>query len=56
MALMSATRPLFVGGLTRYRAIDAADVARAMRRVALEGPLSPGVEVYEGERLFALSR
>ncbi len=56
MALMGATRPLFAGGLTRYRAIDAADVAHAMLRVALEGPFAPGVEVYEGARLFALSR
>jgi uncharacterized protein YbjT (DUF2867 family) len=56
MALMSATRPLFAGGLKRYRAIDAAGVARAMRRVALEGPVAPGVEVYEGERLFEMSR
>jgi len=64
MALMTATRPLFAGGLARYRAIDAADVARAMHRAALAEPLSvaggglaaPGVEVYEGERLFALAR
>lgn len=53
MAVMRAIRPLFVGGLSRYRAIDAADVARAMLRVASEGAGS-GVEVYEGERLFAL--
>src|SRR5580704_4075300 len=48
MALMTATRPLFAGSLTRYRAIDAVDVARAMRRAALSGPAVPGVEVYEG--------
>lgn len=54
--LMSATSALFVGGLARYKAIDAMDVARAMRRVALEGPLSPGATAYEGERLFAMSR
>ncbi len=53
MAVMRATRPLFIGGLSRYRAIDAADVARAMLRVASEDAGS-GVEVYEGERLFAL--
>jgi uncharacterized protein YbjT (DUF2867 family) len=56
MALMSATRPLFAGGLTRYRAIDAVEVARAMRRAALDEPAGPGVQVYEGARLFALSR
>jgi uncharacterized protein YbjT (DUF2867 family) len=56
MALMSATRPLFVGGLARYRAIDATDVARAMHRAALEEPAVPGVQVYEGARLFALAR
>ena len=55
MALMTATRPLFAGGLKRYRAIDAADVARAMRRAALEEPAAPGVQIYEGERLFALA-
>ena len=56
MALMIATRPLFAGGLTRYRAIDAVDVARAMRRAAALEPPSPGVQVYEGARLFALAR
>jgi uncharacterized protein YbjT (DUF2867 family) len=56
MALMTATRPLFAGGLTRYRAIEATDVAKAMRRAALEEPAAPGVEVYEGARLFALAR
>ena len=56
MALMNATRPLFAGGLARYRAIGADEVARAMRRAALEEPVAPGVQVYEGERLFALTR
>jgi uncharacterized protein YbjT (DUF2867 family) len=55
MALMSATRPLFAGGLTRYRAIDATDVARAMHHAALSEPAAAGVQVYEGERLFALA-
>lgn len=55
-ALLGATRPLFAGGLTRYRAVDANDVARAMRRAALEEPSVPGVQVYEGARLFALAR
>lgn len=38
--LMSATAPLFVGGLRKYRAIDAEDVAAAMlasARIAKEG-------------------
>jgi uncharacterized protein YbjT (DUF2867 family) len=55
MALMSATRPLFAGGLKRYRAIDATDVARAMLHAALSEPAAAGVHVYEGERLFALA-
>jgi uncharacterized protein YbjT (DUF2867 family) len=54
MALMTATRPLFAGGLARYRAIEAASVARAMRRAAIEEPAEP-VRVYEGHSLFALS-
>ncbi len=55
MALMQATRPLFAGSLARYRAIDAEQVARAMHRAAMEGPAQSGVEVYEGQRLFALA-
>jgi uncharacterized protein YbjT (DUF2867 family) len=50
--LMRATRPLFAGPLLRYRAIDAADVARAM--VAASRQDAPGVQVYEGPSLFAL--
>jgi uncharacterized protein YbjT (DUF2867 family) len=54
MALMRATRPLFLGGLARYRAIDADDIAAAMLAAArLES--SDGMQVYEGERLFALA-
>jgi uncharacterized protein YbjT (DUF2867 family) len=56
MGLMTAARPLFAGGWTRYRAIDAADVALAMQRAARGEPAAPGVQVYEGERLFALAR
>lgn len=52
-ALMRATRPLFAGGLARYRAIEAGDVARAMLAAARQ---DEGDEVYEGERLFALAR
>src|ERR1019366_835330 len=54
MALMSATRPLFAGGLARYRAIDAEEVARAMHRAAFSAT-APGVHVYEGQSLFALA-
>jgi uncharacterized protein YbjT (DUF2867 family) len=55
MALMTATRPLFAGGLARYRAIDAVAVARAMLHAALREPAAPGVQVYEGARLFDLA-
>lgn len=67
MGLMGATRPLFGGGLTRYRAIDARDVARAMVHAAREGgrtdpdrasglrSLAP-VAVYEGQKLFDEAR
>jgi uncharacterized protein YbjT (DUF2867 family) len=51
-ALMKATRPLFAGGLARYRAIDAADVARAMHVLAAHE--EHGAKVYEGGDLFAL--
>jgi uncharacterized protein YbjT (DUF2867 family) len=56
MAVMRATRPVFVGAMARYRAIDASAVARAMVRAAIEPSTTPAVEVYEGERLFALAR
>jgi uncharacterized protein YbjT (DUF2867 family) len=69
MALMSATRPLFAGGLTKYRAIDAADVARAMQHAATqtatpgamasEGDASPAtspVTIHEGRSLFEQAR
>jgi uncharacterized protein YbjT (DUF2867 family) len=52
--LMRSTGPLFRGPLGRYRAIEASDVARAMRRASLSA--TPGVHVYEGETLFALAR
>jgi uncharacterized protein YbjT (DUF2867 family) len=54
MACMIAARPLFAGGLARYRAIDAEDVAKAMHRAAFE-PTGPGVHVYEGHDLFAFA-
>lgn len=52
-ALMKATAPLFGGGLARYRAIDAAQVARAMWRAARTEPAE--TRVYEGQELFALA-
>jgi uncharacterized protein YbjT (DUF2867 family) len=52
--LMRAARPLLAGGLARYRAIEALDVARAMHAAAARD--EGGVEVYEGESLFALAR
>jgi uncharacterized protein YbjT (DUF2867 family) len=58
MALMTATRPLFAGGLARYRAIDAEAVARAMHHAAFAGDgagAGAGVHVYEGRKLFALA-
>lgn len=51
-AIMSATAPLFVGGLKRFRAIDSTLVARAMRNAAIREP--DGTQVYEGQPLFAL--
>ncbi len=52
-AVMKATRPLFAGGLARYRAIDAAAVARAMHSAATRD--ETGVKIYEGRELFALA-
>jgi uncharacterized protein YbjT (DUF2867 family) len=52
-AVMRVTAPLFAGGLKRYRAIDAAAVARAMWNAARREP--DGTRVYEGASLFALS-
>ncbi len=54
-ALMQATSPLFAGSLARYRVINAAQVARAMHRSALEEPAKAGPEIYEGQRLFAMA-
>jgi uncharacterized protein YbjT (DUF2867 family) len=54
MAVMRAARPFFVGGMARYRAIDAADVARAMLHATAE-EATGGAQIYEGERLFALA-
>jgi uncharacterized protein YbjT (DUF2867 family) len=51
-AVMKLTRGLFVGGLTRYRAIDGAQLARAMLAAAKQEPA--GSRVYEGRALFAL--
>jgi uncharacterized protein YbjT (DUF2867 family) len=54
MAVMRVARPIFVGAMARYRAIDAADVARAMVKAAAE-ETAGGTQIYEGERLFALA-
>jgi uncharacterized protein YbjT (DUF2867 family) len=55
-SVMRATRGLFAGPLLRYRAIDAADVARALWRAAREeGEAPAGTKVYEGEALFSLA-
>ena len=54
MGVMTATAGLFVGRLQKYRAIEGAAVARALLRAALQEPA--GNAVYEGERLFAISR
>jgi uncharacterized protein YbjT (DUF2867 family) len=56
MTFMLAAGPLFAGGLARYKAIEAADVARAMLRAATAKEATAGVEVYEGQRLFALAK
>jgi uncharacterized protein YbjT (DUF2867 family) len=52
--IMRATAPLFGGPLTRYRAIQAEDVARAMRNAAKRA--EGGVNVYEGRSLFELAK
>lgn len=51
-AIMGSTAGLFVGGLKRYRAIDAKVIARAMVNAALREP--DGTQIYEGASLFAL--
>lgn len=51
--VMKATSALFVGGLKRYRAIDASHVARAMWKAARTEP--SGTRVYEGASLFDLA-
>ncbi len=53
-ALMRATRPLFAGGLMKYRAIEASLVARAMGTAARSD--GDGVVVYEGASLFAAAQ
>lgn len=51
--VMRATAWMFVGGLSKYRPIEAAQVARAMLAAAQAG--STGVNIYEGDRLFQLA-
>ena len=50
---MRATAWMLVGALSKYRPIEAADVARAMLAAAEFG--STGVNIYEGARLFRLA-
>jgi uncharacterized protein YbjT (DUF2867 family) len=54
-AVMGALRFAFAGPLKRYRAIDGADVARALHTAAALPDGDP-IVVYEGESLFALTR
>jgi uncharacterized protein YbjT (DUF2867 family) len=53
-AFMRATGPLFAGGLKKYRAISAADVARALIVAARSD--GDGEIVYEGASLFEAAR
>lgn len=53
-AVMGATAALFAGPLRRYRAIPAADVARAIANALRRA--EPGVHVFEGDSLFAMAR
>jgi hypothetical protein len=49
---MKLVSPMLVGGLRKYRAIEAEDVARSMvSAAAMEGP---GKSVYEYDRMMAL--
>jgi uncharacterized protein YbjT (DUF2867 family) len=48
LPLARALVPLLVGPLRRYRPIQAADVARAMVRIAREAPRGPNVFEYDG--------
>lgn len=52
--LMPAINPLLRGKLSRYRGIDASDVARAMIR-AVKAP-APGLFIYEYDDMIRLSR
>lgn len=53
LAALGVIGPLMVGPLSRYRAIEAGDVAEAMLAVVAEG--RPGVHVYESEELRRLA-
>ena len=53
-AFMRVTGPLFGGGLKKYRAISADDVARALITAARSD--GDGAVTYEGEPLFAAAR
>jgi uncharacterized protein YbjT (DUF2867 family) len=53
-ALMPVLNPILVGGLRKYRAIPAADVARAMAVAPLQTPA--GTHTYEYDQIMALAR
>jgi uncharacterized protein YbjT (DUF2867 family) len=50
MVSVPLLHPFLLGGLRRYRSILAADVARAMVRIAREAPRGPNVWEYDGMR------
>jgi uncharacterized protein YbjT (DUF2867 family) len=50
MLAVPLLHPFLLGGLRRYHSIDAGDVARAMVRIAREGPRGPNVWEYDGMR------
>jgi len=56
MALFKPLGALMVGRLARYRAIDGADVARAMLNVALDTGPHGATTVHESETIPRLAR
>jgi uncharacterized protein YbjT (DUF2867 family) len=56
MALAKPLGKVLVGPLEKYRAIDAAHVARAMVLVGLEPREALGVTVYDSDRIASLAR
>ncbi|MBN2275425.1 MAG: NAD(P)H-binding protein [Bacteroidales bacterium] len=51
--LMSILKPLFIGRLSRYKGIQAADIARAMLQLALDGSEK---QIVESDQLQMLSK